>query len=99
MKKILYFIEEHYRTVTLDEVCERFNYSRGHVQRILKKNTGETFTEFVTNIKIKRACELLKNHALPIRDIAEAAGFNDESNFYRSFRKKTGLSPASYRKQ
>jgi len=98
VKKMLFYIEEHFRTVTLDEVCSRFGYSRGHVQRIIKKNTGTTFTEFMTNIRIRRSCELLKNPALPIREIAEAVGFNDESNFYRSFRKKTGLSPSEYKK-
>ncbi len=97
VKKILFYIEEHFRTVTLDEVCARFSYSRGHVQRIIKNETGLTFTEFVSNVRIKRACELLNNLSIPIREISEAVGFNDDSSFYRCFKKQTGISPSSYR--
>ena len=96
--KILYYIEENYRTVTLDEVCRRFSYSRGHLQRSLKKNTGWTFTEFVTSIRIRRSCELLKNPAIPIREIMEAVGFRDDSTFYRSFKRIMGRSASEYRR-
>lgn len=98
INKILFYIEENFRFVTLDEVCAKFNYSRGHIQRIIKKNTGYTFSEFLTNVRIRRSCELLKNHSLQISSVAEAAGFNDDSNFYRSFKTHMGMSPSQYRK-
>ena len=97
-KKLLFYIEENSRTVTIDDVCRRFNYSRGHIQRMIKKTTGLTFIEYVTRIKIRRACELLKNPSLQIQHVSEAAGFNDESNFFRCFKKAMGVSPSQYRR-
>ena len=99
MKKILFYAEENYRTVTLDDICRKFSYSRGHLQRIIKKNTGSTFSEFVAGIRIRRSCELLKNQSLQIHDIADAVGFHDDSSFFRCFKKQMGISPSAYRKQ
>lgn len=99
LSDVLKYIEENYRTITLDDVCEKFNYSRGHIQRVFKQSTGFTFLEFVTRIKINRACKLLQNDSLTVQNIAEELGFNDDSSFYRSFKKQTGLSPSEYRKK
>lgn len=96
---ILNYIFDCFKTVTLDEICARFRYSRGHIQRLIKKNTGFTFHEVLTQTKIQHACELLKNQSLTVQNVAEAIGYGDISNFHKVFKKQMkGITPAQYRK-
>lgn len=97
--EILSYIQDNFKTVDLDCICDRFSYSKGHIQRLIKKSTGYTFNEIVTKAKLKNACSLLHNNALTIQDIAGAVGFNDNSHFHRMFKKYIGLTPAEYRKE
>ena len=96
--ELISYIKENFKTVDLDDVCDRFCYSKGHIQRVLKKSTGQTFNEILTKTKIEQACLLLKNNSISVHDIAGAVGFNDGSHFHRMFKKYMGMTPAEYRK-
>ncbi len=95
---ILNYISDRFKTTTLDEVCSHFGYSRGHIQRLIKKNTGLTFNEVLTQARLRRACKLLKNNTLTVQDVAEGVGYGDVSNFHKVFKKSFGITPAEYRK-
>lgn len=97
--EILSYIQDNFKAVDLDTICRMFNYSKGHIQRLIKKSTGFTFNEIVTKAKLRNACSLLHNNNLTIQDISGAVGFNDNSNFHRMFKKYMGLTPAEYRKE
>lgn len=97
--EILTYIEDNFKNVDLDSVCDKFCYSKGHIQRLIKKSTGFTFNEIVTKAKLRRACILLRNNILTVQDIAGAVGFHDNSHFHRMFKKYIGLTPAEYRKE
>ena len=62
--------------------------------------TGETPTNFIQKIKIKRACQLLENTSeISIAEIALKCGFDDSSNFTRTFKRVMGVTPSQYQKE
>ena len=67
--------------------------------RYFKKNTGLTLTEYINDLRVNRACQLLSETQQPITAIAHAVGFNSFTNFNKSFVKRKGLAPREYRKQ
>lgn len=85
--------------LTLDALSEHLNLSRHHTSQLINEHFQVNFFEFVNNYRIKEAIKLLqdKKNKLNINEIIYAAGFNNRTSFYNAFRKKTGISPKSYR--
>ena len=73
--------------------------SRNGLFRLYKAETGETMGETILRFRLNYALELLKNTDLSVAKIGSLSGFSDLSNFYRTFRKKTGHSPRFYRQK
>lgn len=94
---ILIFIQKNRRTVTLAETAERFSYHPNYLSSLIKKNTGKTFSEILSESKLSEASYLLKNSGLSVEKIIQKAGFYDNSHFHRTFKKKYGMTPAAYR--
>ena len=65
--------------------------------RLFKEETGETFLEFLTGIRIDRAKELMKDSDLTVKDICAKVGYADPNYFSRIFKKTVGETPTEYR--
>lgn len=84
--------------LSLQHAADAVNLSPSHLAHALKRETGRTFTELLTQRRMDRARELLVNSSLRLADIARATGFADESYFARRFRQRFGVSPGEYRR-
>ncbi len=67
--------------------------------RYFKKNTGQTLTEYINDLRISQACRLLLATQQPITTIAQVVGFNSFTNFNKNFVKRKGVAPRAYRKR
>jgi AraC family transcriptional regulator len=72
--------------------------SLAHFARAFKANTGLTPHQFVVNMRLERALELLSASDESMADIAVICGFSDQSHFCRVFRRNFGVSPGTYRR-
>ncbi|OMF37256.1 hypothetical protein BK133_06545 [Paenibacillus sp. FSL H8-0548] len=94
------YIEQHpQEEITLQDISERFYLSREYISRKFKQETNGNLSDFIAEVRIKRAKELLANRQLKISQVAELVGFQDEKYFSRVFKKRTSCSPNDYRKQ
>jgi AraC-like DNA-binding protein len=84
--------------LALQDAAHAANLSQGQLAHALKRETGRTFTELLTERRMERARELLVNSSLRLSEIARSTGFTDESYFARRFRQWFGVSPRMYRK-
>ncbi|MBO6133727.1 MAG: 2-isopropylmalate synthase [Lachnospiraceae bacterium] len=97
LMEIMNFIHEHYLTVTLDDLADEFDLSKNHISRYIKTSTGESFSDIVTKLKLKKAGTLLKNGNMQIENVAEAVGYPSVEHFNRQFKKRYGMTPVQYR--
>ena len=68
-----------------------------NLSRLIKKNTGQSFSELLLDLRLKKSMELLRLTDMRINDIAAKAGYNDVSYFISIFKKCTGVTPKEWR--
>jgi AraC family transcriptional regulator len=95
--RVIRHIEKHLsELLTIDILATEAGASRFHFCRVFKKALGTTPMNFLLLMRIERARDLLRKN-IPIATIAFKAGFSDQSNFNRHFKKVTGMTPTAYR--
>ena len=98
VKNALSYIEENYRAkLKLSDVADHAYVSQWHLSKLLNRQTGQSFSDILNNIRIEKAKVLLKEPSLRIGNIAEEVGFQDIAHFSRVFKKLTGISANEYR--
>lgn len=84
--------------LTLDFLAGQVHLSREYLSRYFKRYTGKTISEFLTEIRISKAKEMLRTSSHSVEDIGAYCGYPSVSNFQKAFKKATGMSPGGYRK-
>jgi len=88
----------HSSKLSLSSVAREFYISPGHLSRLFKQETSQTFVNYVTKIRINKAMELLKETDLKVYQVGEKIGIDDPHYFSIIFKKYTGLSVNKFRK-
>lgn len=96
--EMINFIENHFEEdITIEDMANHLNLSRGHINKIFKQFTGKTPKEFLTRLRMTKATHLLKTTKLPIGEIGAQIGYNNQLHFSRAFKNYFGISPKMWR--
>lgn len=98
-EEITAYIQKNFRDISVSRLCERFHFQEDYFNRLLKQKTGKTYTEYVQDIRLAKAEELLTESNLSIEEIADLAGYRNKGYFYRLFTGRYHMTPARYRKE
>lgn len=92
-------IEANYENESFDcpALCEALKMSRSHVHRKLIAELNLSTSEFIKQIRLEKAKELLMQTNEPINEIAYKVGYSDANYFSRSFSKNYGIPPSQFR--
>lgn len=96
--EIIEYVRKNFKTVTLNEISEKFHFTSNYMSRMIKKETGKTFKEILNGIKVAEAYKLLLTTKLRVIDIAYEVGFNSQEHFTRTFEKYMSIAPTQIRK-
>ena len=98
MTEIFNFIDQnHSKRISLSNVAARFNMNPSSFCRFFKSRTQKTFSQFLIEIRVARACELIREGALNATETCFESGFTNLSNFHRQFKNVIGMTPTQYR--
>lgn len=96
----LRYLEQHFtEEITLTDVAERFFFTASYFSIFFKKGTGRTFSQYVKELRMERACELLRDTNKKVSEISEETGYADSAYFGKVFKKHVGCSPEEFRKR
>ena len=82
--------------LSVDAIADEVGISRVHLHRKMKELTGQTPHDFIRNIRLKQAANLLANQNMNITEVMYACGFNNAASFSTIFKKFYGMSPREY---
>ncbi|MBD2847514.1 AraC family transcriptional regulator [Paenibacillus sp. IB182496] len=92
------YIRDHLKEdISLDVLSERFSYSPSYISTLFREVLHQSFTGYVTQVRLDKAAELLLERTLTIQKIAEHAGFKNSQYFATRFKSRYGVTPSQYR--
>lgn len=83
--------------LNVEKLSSEVGVSRAHLHRKMKDLIGMTPSDYIRNIRLKRACELLKRPDIEVTQVAYKIGFTSQPHFSSHFKRYTGFSPSEYR--
>jgi len=100
IRKAREFIRTNYKKkMKLEDISKAVYLSPYYLSHIFKKETGYTLFQYLTNVRIEEAKQLLENKHWNTTRIAFEVGYSDQSYFCKVFRKSEGIPPSDYRKR
>jgi len=98
IRKIQAYIDEHYAdNLTLVSLAEAFYLNPSYLSQLFMKKTNTTFLQHLTDVRIRKAVELLRNTDLKVYEISSKVGYKDAKYFSKIFEKNIGAKPMDYR--
>lgn len=99
MTYALQFIDKNLtKNLTLERVADYMNISPHYFSKLFKSEVGQNFIDYVTEKKVERAKEMIRETDIPLNTIAFEMGFNEANYFSKVFKKITGKTPSQFRK-
>ena len=93
-----YLYSHYFEEIRAENISENLGINPNYLQRIFKQNTGSTIVDFLNNIRMEKAKELLAGTDIAIADLCIYVGINSRQYFSHLFKKHTGVSPITFRK-
>jgi len=95
----MFFVNENFDdcNLTLEAIANSLYISKSYLSKLFKRITGESFSDHLRNVRVTRACELLRGTDFTIEKIVLQCGLRDIPTFYRVFQSYTGITPNQYR--
>lgn len=100
-QRAIEYIQEHYMglDISLENVADHLQITPSYLSRIIKKEVGVNYKEYVTRLKIEKAKEMLLEEDATVISVGEKIGYFNTSYFIKVFRNYTGVTPDRWRKQ
>lgn len=98
ISRIKKYIEEHYTEgITLELTAAAYYVSKEYLSKTFKAATGKGFLEYLTELRMERAKELILDYKVPLKEVGEMVGYLDQAHFYKTFKRYFGKTPGEIR--
>lgn len=92
-----YVTAHYFEDISLNFIAESYFINPAYLSRVFKSESGLNFNDFLTNIRMNKASELLNNPVLKMNDIAEMVGYQNVNYFLRKFKEFFGCTPSEHK--
>ena len=99
VSELLAYVAQNYQSnISIGELAEhKYFMNSSYLSRLFKSETGQTFSSYLMEFRMRKAKVLLESELLKISDVAALSGYNDVSRFIQYFKKMYGMTPEEYR--
>ena|GEM_PF-5750582 len=100
VKQTVEFVKANYaKDITIDSIASHIGISYSYLRKVFKDATGSNLADYINDLRMQKAKELLCSTNYTIKEIAAMCGYNHERSFSRSFAHAEGMSPGKYKSQ
>lgn len=96
-QKLISYISENIVDISMEQVAKYFGYHKNYFPHLIKSETGRTFLELVTDIRMQTACSKLLMTSDSIENISVSVGYKSTASFYNHFYNRYNMTPKEYR--
>jgi len=97
---VMTYINEHLdEDINLDMMADKLNITSGYLSTYFKEKTGLNFSDYLNDLRIRAAKDMLQNLDLRIQDVAARVGYHNVNSFIRMFKRHAGMTPGEFRKK
>ncbi|WP_136607875.1 helix-turn-helix domain-containing protein [Paenibacillus dokdonensis] len=97
---VMAYINDHLEEdINLDMMADKLNITSGYLSTYFKEKTGQNFSDYLNDIRIRTAKDMLQNLDLRIQDVAVRVGYQNVNSFIRMFKRHAGMTPGEFRKK
>lgn len=94
------FISYNYQfDISVKDIANSLNLTPNYLANLFKSQLGMSTKQFLTRYRMEKACELLEDESMPIKEVAKQVGYDNQLHFSNEFKKIMKLSPTTYRKK
>ena len=97
VQAVLEYINSDCKNANLTKIAQDTHQSVTVLSKLIKQKTGANFQDLLQQRRFQAAVQLLEETSLPIEDIALDVGYENQSYFFRQFKKRYGMTPRAYR--
>ena len=98
--EVRYYLEIRYsERIRLKDLAHRLGVHPNYMTRVFREKFGVAPKQYLTDLKLTKACRLLESTDYTIAFIADTLGFDDQMAFSKTFRGKYGMAPSEYRRK
>jgi two-component system response regulator YesN len=94
-----YIMDNFDKKISLADLSNHFYMNLYYLSQLFKEKTGQTYLEYLTQLRIERARQLLERGDFKVYEICQMVGYSDTTHFSRLFEKMVGCKPSEYRKR
>lgn len=91
------YVDQNFKDASLEDAAVQVNLSASYLSRLFKEKSGMGFSEYLLQVRMKKACEMLEDVRYKSYDIAYYVGYDNPKNFSRAFKAYYNVSPTDYR--
>lgn len=100
IRDIIDYVRDHLQdSLTLRQIADRFTFSPNYLGLLFKEQTGKLYSDYVIELRMEKAAELLKDPTIKVYEVADRVGYRYLPYFSRQFKKSFGMTPNEYRRQ
>lgn len=100
MEQITDFIEKRYvKDISLEDTADYIGLNPSYVSRLIKKETGQTYSQLLTNVRLRHAKKMLVETDIKIEEISLIVGYRSTNYFNRIFKVNLGCTPNEFRRK
>jgi two-component system response regulator YesN len=97
---LLDYVQQNYsETIHLQDFAVKYHLSTGYLSKLFKSETGSNFSEYIVEIRMNKAQELINGGYKKISEISKMVGYEDSKFFSQTFKRWSGVTPQDYKKK